>query len=240
MKGCKIRNWVFFIIISLVISCASKEDVAVLETIEPNRENKSTYTYLALGDSYTIGESVEEEERWPMILAEQIRTKGREFSKPTIVARTGWTTDELSEGIKEAELEEKYNFVSLLIGVNNQYRGRDVENFRTEFNELLDSAISFAYDKENVFVVSIPDWGVMPFAEGRDQAKIGREIDLYNHTAQEECVKRIVTFIDITPISREATEDEALVAGDGLHPSGKMYERWVMEEIFPTIENRFK
>lgn len=238
MNEIKNTNWMIFVIISLFMACTSIEDVDVIETKEPNPDIKSTYTYLALGDSYTIGESVEEVERWPMILADEVRKEVEVFSKPMIVARTGWTTDELSDGIKEADLEEKYDFVSLLIGVNNQFRGRNVENFRSEFGELLDRAIDFAFERDNVFVVSIPDWGVMPFAEGRDQAKIAKEIDLYNRIVEEECAKKLITYIDITPISREATQDEALVARDGLHPSGKMYKRWVIEEIFPAIKEK--
>jgi lysophospholipase L1-like esterase len=232
-----INFWSFFIIIISLVACASMEDVAVIETMESDRDSSSTYTFLALGDSYTIGESVKEVERWPMILADRIEITGKEISKPKIIARTGWTTDELSKGIDAAGLKEKFDIVSLLIGVNNQYRGRDVENFRSEFTELLERAISFAYNKEKVFVVSIPDWGAMPFALGRDEAKIRREIDSYNQVVREESAKLNVKFIDITAISREAREDPVLVARDDLHPSGKMYQRWVDEKIYPAVED---
>ncbi len=185
-------------------------------------------TYLALGDSYTIGESVPESERWPLQLVNQLNFSGNHFSAPKIIARTGWTTDELNTGIDKAAITENYDMVSLLIGVNNQYRGRTAENFRNEFLGLLKRAIAFAGNKpEHVFVVSIPDWGVTPFAEGRDRDQIAQEIDAYNAIAKEESEKLKVKFYDITPISRNAKSDPALIANDGLHPSGKMYKEWV-------------
>ncbi len=234
----KINFWSFFIIITLTVACASMEDIPIIEKVEPNRNNDPDYTYLALGDSYTVGESVKVEERWPVLIADRIKAEGNEISGAKIIARTGWTTDELFKGIDDADVSGKYDFVSLLIGVNNQFRGRDIEDFRTEFKELLDRAIGFAYEKEKVFVVSIPDWGAMPFAEGRNRAKIGREIDAYNRVVQEESAKQNIKFIDITPISREAKEDLSLVARDDLHPSGKMYRRWVEEKIFPAIKDQ--
>jgi len=237
MKERNLSLWSLFLIIILNVACASMEDIPPIEFMEPERDDNSTYTYLALGDSYTIGESVAEAERWPILLAERIRKEGKQIEEPKIIARTGWTTDELQSGIDQENITGKYDLVSLLIGVNNQYRGRDVENFRNEFRELLQRAISFAYKKERVFVVSIPDWGAMPFAEGRDQTKIESEIDSYNRVAKEESAKLNIEFIDITAISREARKDLELVARDRLHPSGKMYQRWVSEKIYPAIEN---
>lgn len=177
--------------------------------------------YLALGDSYTIGESVPESDRFPVQLARQLN-----LGDPQIIAKTGWTTDELNAAINAANPSGPYELVTLLIGVNNQYRGRDAEQYRGEFAALLQRAIGFAGGKAgNVVVVSIPDWGVTPFADGRDRAKIGAEIDHYNAINREETAKAGAKYADITPASR--VKDPALFAGDGLHPSGKQYAEWV-------------
>lgn len=186
-------------------------------------------TYLALGDSYTIGESVEENKRFPVQLKDTLKKYGIIIHDLKIIAKTGWTTDELATGIQnENNLREKYDLVTLLIGVNNQYRGRDAENYRKEFKELLDQAITFAGgNKKRVYVISIPDWGVTPFAEGRDRKKIADEIDLYNRINFEEASKAGVKYTDITPVTRKAADDDKLIAEDGLHPSGYMYSLWV-------------
>lgn len=177
--------------------------------------------YLALGDSYTIGESVAESERFPVQLARELG-----LSEPAIIAKTGWTTDELSAALDAVRLAGPFDLVTLLIGVNNQYRGRDAEQYRGELAELLQRAIGFAGgDAKKVVVVSIPDWGVTPFAEGRDRAKIAAEIDSYNAVNREEAARAGARYVDITPVSRGG--DRALVAGDGLHPSGKQYGEWV-------------
>ena len=184
--------------------------------------------YLALGDSYTIGESVTEEARWPVQLADSLRTNGVNIADPLIIARTGWTTDELMEGISAVSLTGDFDLVTLLIGVNNQYRGRDIENFRVEFRKLLGIATGLSTNgKDGLVVLSIPDWGVMPFAEGRDRLKIASEIDAYNEICKEESDNAGIRFFDITTVSREAAFRPDLVADDGLHPSGKMYHEWV-------------
>lgn len=186
-----------------------------------------TMRYLALGDSYTIGESVAEHERFPNQLAELLRRRGEPIGQVQIIATTGWTTDELNAGIDRANPRGPFDRVSLLIGVNNQYRGRAVEDFRGQFAALLERAIGFAGgDVRRVFVVSVPDWGVMPFAAGRDREKIAAEIDTYNLACRAACEKRGVKFIDITPISRRAATQPSLGASDGLHPSGEQYRLW--------------
>jgi len=183
--------------------------------------------YLALGDSYTIGESVDEKERWPVLLAGLLRDRGFTIDAPRIIAKTGWTTDELREGIRKTDPDGKYDLVSLMIGVNNQYRGRDAEEYRIQFRTLLEQAVGFASGRaDRVIVVSIPDWGVTPFAEGRDRGGIAREIDAFNAIAREESESRSVCYVDVTPLSRETRNDPALVAKDGLHPSGKMHAAW--------------
>lgn len=187
-------------------------------------------SFLALGDSYTIGESVEVAMRWPNQLVAALNRSGLEFEQPQIVAKTGWTTDELLAALDQASLKESYDYVSLLIGVNNQYRGRSVTSFEPEFTVLLERAISYSNRKANgVFVVSIPDWGVMPFAEGRDARKIALEIDTFNKSIERICKIYGVRFFDITEISRKASETPSFVASDGLHPSGEMYAAWVNE-----------
>ncbi|MBT8396769.1 MAG: SGNH/GDSL hydrolase family protein [Gemmatimonadetes bacterium] len=183
--------------------------------------------FLALGDSYTIGESVEPFQRWPVQLAARLTNLGVPTEDPRIIARTGWTTDELSAGIVEAGIRGTYDIVSLLIGVNNQYRGRDLEEYRSEFLDLLSQAVAFAGgDPKKVLVLSIPDWGVTPFAEGRDRVGIATEIDAFNAVNRIESESAGVSYLDITPISREAASNPGLIADDGLHPSGAMYARW--------------
>ncbi len=198
--------------------------------------------YLALGDSYTIGESVSDNGRFPVQLVTSLQKNNISVNSPEIIATTGWTTDELASAIKkkESSLLPKYDLVSLLIGVNNQYRGRDAEEYRTQFKDLLKTAIVFAGGvKQRVFVVSIPDWGVTPFAEGRDRKKIGEEIDLYNKINKEESLKEGIAYIDITSESRNAATDKSLVAGDGLHPSEKMYKEWA-DIMLPSISKMLK
>lgn len=190
--------------------------------------------YLALGDSYTIGESVDENLRWPVQLAARLNENGANYDDPQIIATTGWTTNELQAGINEANPQGPYDLVSLLIGVNNQFRGYEFSQYETEFVELLDQAIGFAGgDVNKVFVVSIPDYGLTPFGSRFGPEKIARELDEYNAYAKAQAEERGVNFYDITPISREAGQNPDLVARDNLHPSGEMYTRWVEEVILP-------
>jgi len=183
--------------------------------------------FLALGDSYTIGESVDPTERWPVQLAALLRGQGIGIEEPIIIARTGWTTAELSAGIDMANPAGVHDLVSLLIGVNNQYRGRSLEEYRQEFVMLLERAIAFAgQNPSRVLVLSIPDWGVTPFAARQDRAAIGADIDRFNAINREEAQRLGAHYVDVTPISRRAASDPSLTAGDGLHPSGKMYAEW--------------
>lgn len=185
--------------------------------------------YLALGDSYTIGEGVAEDGRWPVQLAKALRDEGIALDDPRIIATTGWTTDELSAAIDDAEPLGDFDFVSLLIGVNNQYRGRSGAEYRDEFQGLLERAIGFAHGRAGrVLVLSIPDWGVTPFAiqSGRDQGLIASELDAYNAVARECCDARDVAFVDITLVSRALGAEVEMLAADGLHPSAAMYAKW--------------
>ena len=195
--------------------------------------------YLALGDSYTIGESVAENERWPNQLAGLLQANDIS-TEVTIIARTGWTTNELWQGIQAREINPPYDLVSLLIGVNNQYRGLDIAEYREDFIFLLNKAIEYAGgDARRVIVLSIPDWGVTPFAKSRDSKNIATEINLFNSVNREESQKAGVRYVDITPGSREAVTDNALIAADELHPSGKMYAEWAelaYPEVLKTLE----
>ena len=183
-----------------------------------------SYSYLALGDSYTIGESVKESERWPVQLYKSLKNK---ISYPTIIAKSGWTTDQLIDTLNKTKFKN-YDFVSLLIGVNNQYRGRSTESFKKDFIELLERSIKYANgNKERVFVVSIPDWGVTPFANGKDRNIIEKEINEFNNIISEECSINEIKFFDVTQNSRTALQNKSLIAEDGLHPSKKMYKQWV-------------
>ncbi|KOF02110.1 lysophospholipase [Roseivirga seohaensis subsp. aquiponti] len=188
-------------------------------------------TYLALGDSYTIGESVAESERWPIQLAARLVHEGVPMKDPKIIAKTGWRTDDLKSAIEaDNELLESYDLVSLLIGVNNQYQGKSVESFAPEFEELLQIAIKYAGGKkENVFVVSIPDYGKTPFGAAKEE-QIKKELDAYNKVSKNIAKKYGVAYYNITPISRMAKSHPELIANDDLHPSGKMYTKWV--ELF--------
>jgi lysophospholipase L1-like esterase len=196
---------------------------------------------LALGDSYTIGEAVDESERWPVLLFKILNEAGVVVKMPQIVAKTGWTTDELNQAIDDANIKETFHLVSLLIGVNNQYRGRSVENYKIEFEALLKRAIKFAGNEPpNVFVLSIPDWGCTPFAEGRDRQKIAEEIDAYNLVNKQISESLGVKWFDITTSTRKSIGDLSLLAADGLHPSGKNYKEWatiVASWLLPKIHN---
>jgi lysophospholipase L1-like esterase len=221
------------------LSCSAENDmeknVPTGNEIKPN-ENKGAFKYLALGDSYTIGQNVEENQRFPVQLVQKLNEAGLNVAKPTIVARTGWTTADLARGIEDANLTGTYDLVTLLIGVNNQYQGRDTAEYRKQFRELLIKSVGFANDIEKrVIVISIPDYGVTPFGSS-NAGKIAEEIDVFNKINREETELRKVQYVYITSISRAAKEDSSLIAGDGLHPSGKMYGIWV-QAIFPVANN---
>lgn len=216
------------------------------------KKSDAALSYLALGDSYTIGEAVAQNESFPFQLAAGLNNMAGSTpiltekpiltQKPVIIAKTGWTTGELQEAINAASLTATYDLVTLLIGVNNQYRGSAITTYRTEFRELLQQAIAFAKgDLTHVFVVSIPDWGATPFGResGRGQDHIAAEIDAFNAVNKEETLKAGVVYIDITPGSRKANTDVTLVASDSLHPSGRMYKEWTAD-ILPAVVKVFK
>ncbi len=191
-------------------------------------------TYLALGDSYTIGQSVSEAERFPNQTVQILRSQNIKINDPKIIATTGWTTKNLLDAINAVTLPTNYDVVSLLIGVNNQYQGRSLDEYKSEFTLLLNRAIDYAGNKPlHVFVLSIPDYSVTPFASGSNKTKIATEIDQLNAANKTIASQLGVNYLDITPISREP--DPSLIANDGLHPSGKQYKRWA-DLLAPMIK----
>jgi lysophospholipase L1-like esterase len=187
-------------------------------------------SWLALGDSYTIGEQVPLHESFPYQAVQILRKSGMEIYAPEIVAKTGWTTDELNDHIMKTQLRGKYDMVTLLIGVNNQYRGRNWYEFKLEFINLLQKATAFADgDPSKVYVLSIPDWGVTPFAKDRDVSKIAREIDQYNDQCKFVAGDMGCIYIDITQSQRNDGNNPEFLASDGLHPSGKEYAKWAQK-----------
>ena len=199
----------------------------------------AVFRFLALGDSYTVGESVPESDRWPNQLARQLDAGGIR-TDVTIVARTGWTVNELWQAIRLDPPEGTFDLVSLLIGVNDQYRGYPAVGYRDDFRFILNIALEYAGgDPNHVIVLSIPDWGQTPFAAGRDTREIAREIDEFNSINREEAEKAGVHYVDITPISRTVTADSLLIAPDGLHPAGQMYSEWV-ELVYPIARDLLK
>jgi lysophospholipase L1-like esterase len=222
----KILTLILFL--TLITACDAKIDTKESYFSEP-------VNYLALGDSYTIGTGIDQENNYPNQLTDSLKARGYTFDSTAVIATNGWTTTDLKKGIEEAQPGTNYDLVSLLIGVNNQYQGLDIELYRTEFKELLDQAITFANaDTSNIVVISIPNYGVTPFGQSREPVIIRQELEIYNSIAKQLSSDYSVPFVNITEISEMAEEDTTLLAPDNLHPSAKMYSMWV-EEMLPTI-----
>lgn len=195
------------------------------------------YSYLALGDSYTIGELVDVKQNFPFQLSTQLNAQNIAVADPVIIAKTGWTTDELMAAIQERAIQETFSFVTLLIGVNNQYRGRSAEEYSVEFNQLLQQAIHFAGgNPKNVFVLSIPDWGVTPFAKEKDANEISKAIDQFNGINKSISLENNCHYLNITDSTRVNGSDAQFLAEDGLHPSAKEYAIWV-ERLLPMVSS---
>ena len=219
------KNQVFFIsaivIVLSLFSCEEKE--APQPTI--------TVKYLALGDSYTIGQGVEENERWPNQLSAQLESNGIGVQKTQIIAQTGWKTSDLLNGIADSTLND-YDLISLLIGVNNQFWSQPFDIFQTEFDSLVNIAIE-AVGKDRIFIVSIPDYGVTPFGSSNSE-NIANDIDMYNGYISERCAEEGFPFINVTEISRQLGDSDGALATDNLHPSGYQYSLWV-NEMLPSV-----
>ncbi len=234
---------IILLTLTTLSACARKSDVAAPASTTKNTKDTATmnhtgaFTYLALGDSYTIGQSVPQSQSYPYQLAALLTGNSLRVDTPKIIAVTGWTTDNLIDAIAQSDVvNKKFDFVTLLIGVNDQYQGLSQDNYKTKFTEVLNTAIKFANGNvSRVFVISIPDWGVTPFGGGRDNV-IGPEIDQFNAINKAISLNAQVNYLDITPVSRQAATNLSLVAEDGLHPSGAMYQLWVniLEPIVAT------
>ena len=196
---------------------------------------RATASYLALGDSYTIGEGVAVIDSWPYQLVKKLNAKGISTEQPKVIARTGWRTDNLIAAIEAENLSQKYDLVSLLIGVNNQFQGKSLEQYKKDLRSLLNTAINLSSKgKSRVFVLSIPDYGSTPFGK-LERESIGKEIDQWNQVCKEICAEFEIPFFDITTISKRASIEADLTTKDKLHPSAKMYSLWV-NEIFEPVQ----
>jgi lysophospholipase L1-like esterase len=212
----------------------------ILLIFNSGAKNKMSHTLLCLGDSYTIGEGVPPSENFPNQTVQLLTDSGYDFQAPEIIAKTGWTTDELQTEINSKNIIKTYDFVTLLIGVNNQYRGKSVEDYKAGFESLLKQAIRLVNGKaERVIVLSIPDWGATPFAADRNRSNIAKDIDRYNEANKKIALEHHVNYVDVTPGTREAVSDLARFASDGLHPSGKEYAKW-SEKIYFLIQRHCK
>lgn len=234
------RIFILFLPI-LLASCNNDNTSTSIPTPTPVTPTDTVgLKYLALGDSYTIGQSVEVAERFPVQLVDSLRERGYTVSDAKIIAQTGWRTDNLMNAIIAENITDTFDIVSLLIGVNNQYQGGTAEAYRQPFRALLEQAIDFAGgDTSKVFVISIPDYGVTPFAANMNSSQIAQEIDEFNAVNLEIADSLNVTYFNITPISRQAETDPTLTANDGLHPSGKMYQLWV-ELMLEAVERKIE
>ena len=235
----------------LIMSCTKPSSAPVINNMDTTTSStdstgntdttdNATYTWLALGDSYTIGQSVTEEERFPAQTISILKNNNLFFKAPKYIATTGWTTLNLLDAIASQTPQGPYDVVSLLIGVNDQYQHFDTGGYRTHFLQCLQNAIALAGNKTNhVFVVSIPDYSVTPFAQNSDTAQIRTELDEFNAINKEITLSYNISYTDITPSTRDAKNDASLIAGDGLHPSGKEYAKWAAL-LAPVIEKVLK
>lgn len=224
----------FLLLIALVTSCNNQSGDKL--NSEESEKAAEPLSYLALGDSYTIGESVAAEQRWPEQLVDSLRERGVQIKDPRIIAKTGWTTQDLLTAMTAQLGNEQYDLVSVLIGVNNQYQGKSIAEYEKDLEEIFTRAIAHSKSgKSGVFAVSIPDYGVTPFGASRSE-EIAAEIAQFNAVFQKKATEFGIPFYDITPISKRGKDEPELVANDGLHPSGKMYSLWVEEFIDEVVE----
>lgn len=221
---------IIIFLLCVVSACTSSDTPSESPTMK-------NIKYLALGDSYTIGESVDTSMRWPVQLATRLEADSVHIAALKIIAKTGWRTNQLIDAIEAEKPANDYDMVSLLIGVNNQYRNYPIDQYRTEFTTLLTTAVTLASGQaNNVFCVSIPDYAFTPFGQSKVPEKITRELDAYNAIADSICQSMNIPFVQITDISRQGLDQPTLVAADALHPSGEMYSLWV-DRIYSTALN---
>ncbi|MCR8558426.1 SGNH/GDSL hydrolase family protein [Mucilaginibacter sp. BJC16-A38] len=236
---------IILIAVTALSGCTKKAivpaPVVKTDTTVTTKPMTTPVTYLALGDSYTIGQSVPQIQSFPYQLVSLLNYYQFNVQKPDIIATTGWTTDDLISAISRSDFKDnKYDFVTLLIGVNDQHEYQSKDNYRTKFAQVLQTAINFAKgDASRVFVLSIPDYGVTPYGNGGESI-IGPDIDAFNAINREETAKaHVLSYIDITAISRLAATNPSLIADDGLHPSAQMYQMWV-QALEPSVKARLE
>ena len=242
------RKAILFLTIIIILSCSNENhlnDKDQNEFISNNQEaiidisdntNQSltefnNLSFLALGDSYTIGESVSQDQRWPNQMVDIALNQDVFFDQPNIIAKTGWRTEQLIDTLNKINFNKKFDYVSLMIGVNNQYSLKPIDIFRSDLIKLLDMSIGYSIKRDNVVLISIPDWGVTPFAEGYDRNIIKEDIDQFNSVIKDIANTNNILYVDVTEISRRAFIEKDLIANDSLHPSGKMYKEWA-EKIY--------
>jgi lysophospholipase L1-like esterase len=222
------KTWLFGLALGLLAACSPGP---------PGMTAEAAFTYLALGDSYTIGQSVAEGDRFPVQLVARLREDGLTVAEPEIVAQTGWTTRDPIGALSASPKQDSYDLVTLLVGVNDQFRGYALERYEADFANMLARAIELAGgDSSRVVVLSIPDWGVTPAGASYDPQRIAAEIDAFNAINRRLSEAAGIAYVDITPVSRQADNHFRLIAGDGLHPSAEMYALWV-DELYDVVLN---
>ena len=214
-----------------IITNDIEEDNSKLNEIDIINSSESKFSFLALGDSYTIGEGVEESKRWPNQFIEIAYEKGLYFEKPKIIAQTGWKTYDLLNAINETNFTKKYDYVSLLIGVNNQFNSRSIYEFEEDLDKIMDKIDIVRKNNGSTIIISIPDWGYTPFAESYNRDTISYEINLFNKSLKNFADKNDIKYVDVTEISRKTLNEDNLLASDNLHPNGLMYFEWA-KKIF--------
>jgi acyl-CoA thioesterase-1 len=229
-----LKRGIFLSIFLLSASCETQnssandieEDSSKLNEIDINNSSVSKFSFLALGDSYTIGEGVEESKRWPNQFIDIAYEKGLYFEKPKIIAQTGWKTYDLLNAINETNFTKKYDYVSLLIGVNNQFNSRSIYEFEEDLDKIMDKIDIIRKNNGSTIIISIPDWGYTPFAESYNRDTISYEINLFNKSLKNFADKNDIKYVDVTEISRKTLNEDNLLASDNLHPNGLMYLEW--------------
>tara|TARA_A100000164_G_scaffold247472_1_gene220208 strand:- start:374 stop:1114 length:741 start_codon:yes stop_codon:yes gene_type:complete len=207
------------------------EDASVNQNLNSDNSNKTQFSLLALGDSYTIGEGVNEDQIWPNQFIKVAYENGVDFSSPRIIAKTGWKSYDLINAIESSNFEKKYDYVSLLIGVNNQFNSRPVNEFENDLDKLLIKINNLKKKSGSVLIISIPDWGSSPYGVGFDRNEISNEINSFNNSLKSFANINGLKYVDVTEISRRAINEPNLIAIDNLHPSGIMYLEWA-KKIF--------
>ena len=205
-----------------------RDDYSDTLTVDDNLNTpiENPYSFIALGDSYTIGEGVNEDERWPNQFVDVAYENGVDFDQPMIIAETGWKTYDLLNAINQTNFSKKYDYISLLIGVNNQFNSRPIDEFEEDLNKLMDEMKRIKKNDGSIIIISIPDWGYTPFGESSDMSDISEQINLFNSSLRKFASTNDLKYVDVTEISRRGINEPDLITNDNLHPSGTMYLEW--------------